>query len=193
MRHNEIRDITGELMEEVCKDVRREPMLLELNNEPLRQQSANRRPEARLDISADGFWTPGQRVFLDVRVFDLNAQRYRGLEIQKCFKRNEDDKKRAYNQRVVEVENATFTPLVFATNGGMGRECKTFYKRLAQMISEKRNINYSVASNFIRAKISFSLLRSTLLCIRGSRSYRRQHELSNMEQVSILANIRQND
>ena len=83
----------------------------------LRQQAANRRLDARLDISANGFWTPGQRVFLDVRVFDLNAQRYRDLELQKCFKRNEDEKKRAYNQRVLEVENATFTPLVFATNG----------------------------------------------------------------------------
>ena len=191
MPHNEVRDITGKLMDEVCIDVRKEPMLLQLNGEPLYHQSANRRPEARLDISANGFWTPGQRVFLDVRVFDLNAQRYRGLELHKCFKRNEDEKKRMYNQRVLEVENATFTPLVFATNGGMGRECRTFFKRLAQMISEKRHIDYAVASNFIRTKLSFSLLRSTLLCIRGSRTYRRDHELSDMEQVNILAHIRQ--
>ena len=75
--------------------------------------AANQRPEARLDISATGFWTPGQRTFLDVRVFDLKAQRHKNLELQKCYKRNEDEKKRMYNERILQVENATFTPLVF--------------------------------------------------------------------------------
>ena len=36
-------------------------------------------------------------------------------------------------------------------------------------IAEKRNISNSIATTFIRTKISFSLLRSMLLCIRGSR------------------------
>ena len=29
-------------------------------------------------------------------------------------------KKREYNERILEVENGSFTPLVFGTNGGMG-------------------------------------------------------------------------
>ena len=37
------------------------------------------------------------------------------------------EKKRHYNKRVTAYENGTFTPLVFSTTGGMGRECKTFY------------------------------------------------------------------
>ena len=41
------------------------------------------------------------------------------------------------------------------------------------MIAEKRNISKSTATTFIRTKISFSLLRSMLLCIRGSRSVKR--------------------
>ena len=32
----------------------------------------------------------------------------------------ENEKKRKYNQRVLDVEMGTFTPLVFGTNGGMG-------------------------------------------------------------------------
>ena len=67
LRHNEVRDITGKLLEEVCKDVRKEPMLMGLNGEQFRLATANQRTEARLDISATGFWIPGQRVFLDVR------------------------------------------------------------------------------------------------------------------------------
>ena len=68
LRHNEVRDFTGKLLNEVCKDVRKEPSLLALNGEQMNHRRANKNDEARLDISATGFWTPGQRVFLDVRV-----------------------------------------------------------------------------------------------------------------------------
>lgn len=189
MRHNEVRDITSVFLNEVCKDVRREPMLIQLDGEQIQPRSANRSQEARLDISAIGFWTPGQRVFLDIRVFDLNARRYQGLELNKCFKRNEDEKKRQYNERVLDVDNGSFTPLVFSTNGGMGRECKLFYKRLSEMIAEKRDIPVSQAVNYIRTKISFSLLRSMLLCLRGSRSLKKEHYIHDIELSNVMSTI----
>jgi len=133
--------------------------------------------EARFDISATGFWTPGQRVFLDVRVFDLNAQRYRDLELKKCFLKNQNEKSKTYGDWVLNIENGIFTPLVFAANGGMARECKHFYKRLTEMISEKRNIPYAAATGLVRTRLSFSLLRLMLLCLRGSRSFNMDHEL----------------
>ena len=42
--------------------------------------------------------------------------------------------KRHYNERINVVEYGTFTPLVFSSNGGMGRECQTVYKSLAEAI-----------------------------------------------------------
>ena len=66
LRHNEVRDITAKLLEEVCVDVRKEPILLPIGNEDLPNQ-ANKSREARLDISALNFWTNGQRAFFDVR------------------------------------------------------------------------------------------------------------------------------
>ena len=80
-----------------------------------------------------------------------------------------------YSPRILELENGSFTPLVFSVNGGMGREAKIFYTRLAEMIAEKRDVQFSVATLFIRTKISFSLLKSTLLCIRGSRSLKKMN------------------
>ena len=172
LRHNEVRNMTANFLSEVCKDVTIEPQLMTLNgNEDLNIQ-ANKNDESRLDVSALGFWSAGQKVFCDVRVFDQNALRYSRTELKKCFKRNEDEKKKFYNERVLEVENATFTPLVFSANGGMGRECGVFYNRLATMIAEKRNIAVSEAISFVRTRISFSLLRSMLLCLRGSRSHK---------------------
>ena len=62
LRHNEVRDITLELLDEMCVDVRKEPILQEVKNEDLTWE-ANKSKEARLDISALNFWTTGQRAF----------------------------------------------------------------------------------------------------------------------------------
>ena len=40
----------------------------------------------------------------------------------------EDEKKRAYGERVNEVEHGSFTPLVFSSCGGMGPEAAVVIK-----------------------------------------------------------------
>ena len=45
---------------------------------------------------------------------------------------HENEKKRMYNQRVTNIEQGTFTPLVFAITGGMGEECKKYHSQLAE-------------------------------------------------------------
>ena len=45
-----------------------------------------------------------------------------------------------------------------------------FYKRLASLISEKKDQSYAVTMGLIRCGISFSLIRSEVMCVRGSRS-----------------------
>ena len=189
LRHNELRNITADLLREVCVDVKIEPMLAEMEGELLQQKTSNRSREARLDVSAVNFWVPGQRAFFDIRVFDLSAQRYRNLELAKCYTKNELEKKRQYNERVLEVENGSFTPLVFSSNGGMGRECTTFYTRLSEMYAEKKKQPMHEAIKSIRTKISFSLLRSTIRCLRGSRS--RKPSLEDLEQVSKTSVIKE--
>ena len=52
IRHNEIRDITANLLTEVCNDVCIEPHLQSVNGEQL---SGNVEDGARLDIAANGF------------------------------------------------------------------------------------------------------------------------------------------
>ena len=70
----------------------------------------------------------------------------------------------------MNVKQGCFTPLVFSANGGMGLECKKFYSVLAEMITLKRKQEYCITMSWLRRKIYFSLMRSILLCIRGSRS-----------------------
>ena len=40
--------------------------------------------------------------------------------------------------RVNEIERSSFTPLVFSTTGGMGPSALTFYRRLADLLGERR-------------------------------------------------------
>ena len=41
------------------------------------------------------------------------------------------------------MEHATFTPLMLSTTEGMGRAASIFFKRLASLLSDKRNIHYN--------------------------------------------------
>ena len=168
-RHNELRDMTADLLSEVCPDVSIEPHLEELSGESLHLRSANISNEARLDISARSVWSRNQRAFFDVRVFDPNARRFRNQTLSQMYITNEKEKKRCYNERVLQVENGTFTPLVFNVYGGMGPECKTFFQRLSSLIADKRKENFASVSTWIRTRISFALLRSSLMCLRGTR------------------------
>ena len=170
-RHNEFRDLTANLLSEVCHDVQIEPPLNELTGESMTLKPANKTAEARLDVSARDVWTKGQRAFLDVRVFHLLARWYSGQSLNQCYITNEKEKKRAYNERVLQIENGTFTPLVFSVYGGMGRECKVFQNRLSCLLAEKRNEPYALVASWLRTKTSFALLRSCLICIRGSRHH----------------------
>ena len=158
----------------VCNDVEIEPVLQELTGESL-PSGANRASDARLDIHARGLWERQRSAFFDVRVCHLNADSYRDLDLKQIYKQHENDKKRLYTQRVMDVEQGTFTPLVFTTTGGMGEECKRYHNRLAELVAAKKGEDYAVTNtvSWIRSKVSFAILRAALLCLRESRTPKR--------------------
>ena len=170
LRHNEVRDLTADLMAEVCHDVCTEPSLQPLTGETLTGASAISEDGARLNIAASGFWGGRHnRAFFDVRVFNPYASSNR-QPIATCYRKHENLKKRAYEQRVREIEHGSFTPLVLSLTGGLGNAAKVCYKRLASMIASKRDQPYSKIMAWLKCSLSFCLLRSSIRCIRGSRS-----------------------
>ena len=92
LRHNHLRNITANLIDQVCHDVRVSP-LQTLTGETFDSRSTNVRDETRFDISAKAFWTKYQMAFFDVRVFDPNTKRYEGKTLQQCFRTNKMEKK----------------------------------------------------------------------------------------------------
>ena len=173
MRHNELRDLEAELLNTVCKDVQIEPVLQDITGEIL-NPGANKSADARLDIHAGGFWEKCTSAFFDVRVCHPNVDTYIHHSPKQIYKMHEQEKKRQYATRILEIEKGTFTPLVFTTTGGMGEECLRYHRRLAELLAMKKGEDYAKTMNWIRVKISFSLIRSALVCLRGSRSIRRK-------------------
>ena len=110
IRHNELRDLTAKKLSEVCYDTKIEPIFVPLSGEDLSNRTANRSNEVRLDVRARGFWERGQQAFFDLRVFDPNTCRYLNKSLQHYHVINENEKKRTYNERVLQIDHGTFTP-----------------------------------------------------------------------------------
>ena len=168
-RHDNIRDMEFKLLQAVCKDVETEPHLQKVENKSQYQKSAITDDDARLDIRARGFWRAGQNAFFDVRVTNADNRSQQDMKLETVLKRHEQEKKRAYNRRVMEVEHGSFTPLVFTTSGVMSHECSIYHKTLAEKLSKKKEERYDVIVRYLRVKLSFLSLKATLLCLRGSR------------------------
>ena len=170
IRHNDLRDLTANMMSEMYKDTKTEPKLKPLSGEELQGRTSNN-------------WNKAKSRYQDSRFLGTRAT---GIFWPKCFRPqrlqfsqqipegvpclNKQEKKRAYNERILQIDHGAFTPLVFSINVSMGREYQKFYSRLAQMISEKRELPQLFSSNWIWTRVCFWSLKSSLLCLRGLRT-----------------------
>ena len=193
IRHNTIRDTTASLLEKVCYGVEIEPALQPVGNRQL-PPGTNVKDGARSDVAARGFWTPLDKAFFDVRVLHPGAKSNENKSFEKMYAQHEDEKKRLYNSRIQDVEHGHFTPLVFSTTGGMSKECTRFLKKLSEKLSNKTQQTYSDTISFVRRRLRFELLRTTLIAIRGHRGryYERPINMDELD-LNLIADHRNDD
>ena len=184
LRHNALRDTEAALMDQVCKDVQIEPSLLPVGGVQL-NNGANTADGARLDISARGIHGRNEKNLFDVRITHPNADSNKNKSLEQIYREHENEKKRLYNERVIQVERATLIPLVFTTSGGLGPECTKLNKKLAGLIAKKRNETYASVIKHIRTRLRFALLRSTLVALRGVRGADRAGKLEELKDISF--------
>ena len=89
---------------------------------------------ARVDVSGIGVWGPFERTFLDIRVMTPSGPSYVDKNIDQVYIAHEKQKKRAYNDRVIQMEKGTFTPIVMSTSGGVSNEADRHHKRIASLL-----------------------------------------------------------
>ena len=90
------------------------------------------------------------------------------MDTSEAYQLNEKEKKKNSNERILEVEHGSSTPIVMSAYGGIGKEGNKFYNRLAELLAEKKNQQLSVMTSWIRKKLIFALINSICICVRGS-------------------------
>ncbi len=69
----------------------------------------------------------------------------------------------------MEERRGSFIPFVVSVDGYMGKEADMSLRRLADVLIGKWEKRYSSVIDWIRAYMSFAVIRATNLCLRGSR------------------------
>ena len=106
-----------------------------------------------------------QRAFFDVRVFNPFANSHLNQKLNTAF---------------------TASPLVFTPYGGGVREAERFIAELAAKIVKKKKLEYSSIMHWLRVKLSFNLVKSPVLCLRGSRTIKQPNY--DIDDVQIFNN-----
>ena len=111
-----------------------------------------------------------ENTFFDIRVTNTNANSQNHLSATSVVKRHEKEKKIWYNNRVMDIEHGTFTPLASSVSRSVGKECSVFHKHMAQKIANKTDARYEEIMPIIRCTLSFLILWSCSMYIRRRRS-----------------------
>ena len=125
-------------------------------------------------------------------IFNSRAPTNKSLSIDKVLKKHEDEKKRAYGERVLQVEKSSFTPVVFSTSGIMGDEADKLYKQIAHRLANKTKQSYPDSIRYIRQRLSFCLLKTLIISLRGHRG-QSPKSFSDRNDINILYMIKNNN
>ena len=185
-RHNELRNPIAEILGEICKNVVIEPLLSPLMREEF-PKSSNMSNQARADVSARGLRINGQTTFRDVRVFNPLAKCHLYHSLPAVHKKKENEEKWEYNQRILQVEHGSFTPLVLSCFGEISREYGRFFSHTAERLANRRKEPKSKISALIKTRLNFALIRSMVLCLRATRTPSNVDNISEIDLCAIVA------
>ena len=139
---------------------------------------------ARLEIKAIGLWASRfSRHFFDLKISNPLAKLCPKNSVE-AYKYHESLKCLKFVQRILDVEKSNLVPLVFSCMGAQDRPQRAL-KQLASKIAEKKDESYSDAITCIRTKISFALLRSAIICLRGCRGSKRTTDIDSSCSVIV--------
>ena len=104
------------------------------------------------------------------------ASRYRNTPLSKCYTINENEKKKQYNEKMLQVTVASL-PLLSLEMKSLGESVDGFIQSWQNELQRKKKQPYSIIGSWIIRKIILSLLRSIGLCLRGLGSIRENENI----------------
>ncbi len=112
---------------------------------------------------------------INTKIFNAYAHSNRARTLPESYNFHDGSKRSKYEERIQQIEHASFTPLTFSTTGGASVPTHKFIKQLALPTSEKTGERYSEVISYIRTRLSFVLIRSAILSLRGHRGQKTKH------------------
>ena len=97
-----------------------------------------------------------ERIFIDVRVFNLFDSSNRATSLAASYRRHEQGK---LEERVREVEHASFVPVVLSASGGYGKHANALFSRIASLLAEESNEPYAQNISLLGCCLGFGLVR----------------------------------
>ena len=94
------------------------------------------------------------------------------------YNSHEEEKKKEYGPRVLQVEKATMTAAVMSTPG---KECDKLIRQIAMKLSLKRGERFSDVVGFIRRRLRFDLLRTCVIALRGFKKNAAPEKIEDLE------------
>ena len=161
-RYNKVRDSLGDLASLVWSQVKREPVVREADE-------AAGTPALIAYMAVRSVCMPQAEALFDVRVIDTDAQSYCNHTPREVINAAENQKKSKYTT-ACEERRASFTPICCSVDGVFGSEAEVFLKRLGERLAAKWDRGYSQVIGWLRARMSFAILQSSILCVRGART-----------------------
>ena len=158
-RHNEIRDILGDICSLVTKNVVKEPIV---------RDASDTESGLIADLGIRGLWEPQVDALVDITVVDTDARSYSNKSVQAVLSSAEQEKKAKYCN-AAEFRRASFSPFVISVDGAPGHEADRLMKRLSESLALKWSTSYGEVLGWLRARMSCAVVRATNLCLRGSR------------------------
>ena len=177
MRHNDVKYALIDLAKKaLCPSAVRDEPLINPCRPASEQVSSTQdgRPTAasdkdlRGDILIKNLWARQQDTILDIAVIDTDAKTHSTQDPLKVLERVAKQKKAKYLKACFD-QRRTFVPFVVSVDGLISKEAQTQLQRLSAILAEKWERPYSVVCSYVRAQMSFAILRATHRCIRGSR------------------------
>ena len=132
-----IHPLFGELCAEVGYDVKVEPDLLPLTGERFDHKTAKVAADVRSDVRVRGFFTKEQNAFFEFRIVYPFASSYLKLAPAELYEHVAHLRNMEYEQRINQVDNGSFTPMIMLSTGGMGSEMTIAIKHLARKLAEE--------------------------------------------------------
>jgi hypothetical protein len=124
--------------------------------------------DLRGDLLLRNFWDRNKDAIIDIVVVDTDAKSHITRDPLKVLEGYEKRKKAKYLAACFD-QRRDFTPFVVSVDGLISKEAQKLLQRLSGLLAKKWEKPYATVCAYVRATMSFAILRATHRCIRGSR------------------------